>query len=253
MIVIAVAAVACPAIATNALPRASCPNIKGKYAKAVLKDQPLAYYRLDELTGPTACDSSGNGNAGTYESGITYGVKGALKYRKDKAVSADGTADPVSGPSLPLPGNASFSLEGWYHSTSTNDQMIVDYGHDGFHQVAGVGVWNADLLFIDLYADNMSWDVSPFGIDLRDGTWHLLDATYDSATMTFTGYVDGVMVGSRVNVNAMSFSGGIVRVGWWVDTVYNQPFDGLMDEVAVYAKALAAKRVKAHWKASHHR
>src|ERR1700686_3470359 len=48
------------------------------YAQAVLTDTPTFYYRLDESSGTTMADSSGNAHNAPYQSGRTYGAPGAL-------------------------------------------------------------------------------------------------------------------------------------------------------------------------------
>src|SRR4051794_24564026 len=77
------------------------------YPQAVLADHPAVYFRLDEASGPIAADSSGHGDDGTYQAGVTYGAAGALAATSDTAVSWRGGANaPVtaltqSGAGLP--------------------------------------------------------------------------------------------------------------------------------------------------------
>src|SRR5439155_683557 len=55
--------------------------LAASYSQTVLGDSPLVYYRLDETSGSTAADSSGNGRTGAYAaSGITYGGSTVLLY-----------------------------------------------------------------------------------------------------------------------------------------------------------------------------
>ncbi len=42
------------------------------YDAAVLADSPVAFYELNEESGPSASDSSGNSNTGTYSGGVTF-------------------------------------------------------------------------------------------------------------------------------------------------------------------------------------
>jgi hypothetical protein len=42
------------------------------YDAAVLADSPVAFYELNEESGPSATDSSGNSNTGTYSGGVTF-------------------------------------------------------------------------------------------------------------------------------------------------------------------------------------
>src|SRR5262245_26520218 len=48
------------------------------YAGVVLSDGPVGYWRLGELAGTTASDSSGNGRNGTYVLACALGQPGAL-------------------------------------------------------------------------------------------------------------------------------------------------------------------------------
>ncbi|HRE81049.1 MAG TPA: hypothetical protein PLN52_08375, partial [Opitutaceae bacterium] len=48
----------------------------GEGTKTVLRLKPLAYWRLNEFSGPIATDASGNHNVATFESAITYYLEG---------------------------------------------------------------------------------------------------------------------------------------------------------------------------------
>ncbi len=51
--------------------------VQASYISEVLSDNPLGYYQLNETSGTTAIDSSGNGQDGTYIGG-KKGVKSSL-------------------------------------------------------------------------------------------------------------------------------------------------------------------------------
>jgi hypothetical protein len=90
-------------------------------------------------------------------------------------------------------------------------------------------------------------------VNLYDGSWHYLAVTYDAATATVDAYVDALGLGAQhvaTGSGAFSLSSSPVRVGNWIDTVVNQPFNGGLDEVAVYPSALSAKTILAHYKAA---
>jgi Concanavalin A-like lectin/glucanases superfamily len=228
----------------------ACGTATGTYYKEVMSLHPLAYYRLDESAGLTACDDSGNGNSGTYAaSGVDYGVPGALKNSTDTAISAEGGANPVTVDSSSLPtGSPAFTMEGWFSTTSTQDQMLVDMGTNADTDgVVGLGVWNSDsLLYIDMFRDDVNFPI-PSKKVLSDGKWYFIAVTH-SAKGKVVGYLDGKSLGS-VTHGALDLQGQELRIGWWVDTVYNQPFIGSMDEVAVFPKALSATQVAAEYSA----
>ncbi len=86
-------AAAWPALATMAQPPNALPGTgekRGAYARAVLASSPLAYWRLEETRGPTARDSSGDGNDGRYFGHPMFGQKGAITSEPDRAVGLNG-------------------------------------------------------------------------------------------------------------------------------------------------------------------
>jgi hypothetical protein len=59
----------------------------GPYAKAVLASKPMAYWRLDDIAGTTAIDSSGHGRHARYEGGVAFYLPGP----DAPGLSADGS------------------------------------------------------------------------------------------------------------------------------------------------------------------
>jgi hypothetical protein len=70
------------------------------YSQVVLAKGPVGYWRLGEAAGPDAADSSGYGNAGTYNGSPSFGQPGAIVNDPDTAVGFNGpdTADYVDVP-----------------------------------------------------------------------------------------------------------------------------------------------------------
>ena len=57
-------------------PRRKVVETHGEYARAVLASTPFACWRMSELAGPTAADSSGSGRHGRYEDGVAFYLEG---------------------------------------------------------------------------------------------------------------------------------------------------------------------------------
>lgn len=250
-----------PAIASAATTSTCSVSVSDPYAKAVLADGPIAYYRLDDAAGSPMCDASTQANDGTYAaSGVTYGVPGALLKASDASVTANGTSGDIgdSDSNAALSGNSSFTYEAWFRSTGTvQSQALVDVGTSGNGNIAGLTTWpnspNDSTLGLDEYAGSNVWDTTTAGVNIYDGAWHYLVITYNATTDTVTGYADAHDLGAQTpNTNSKQFNlqPSPVRVGNWIDTVVNQPFNGGLDEVAVYPTALSSKRVLAHYKAA---
>ena len=249
------AAVSCGALASAPeAARAACPPASGDpYSTAVLADSPIAYYRLDEPSGPTLCDSSATATDGTYNaSGVTYGVGGALP--SDTAVRADGTNGVIgTGGASGITGNQSFTLESWYRRSGiAQAQSLVSFGATGLGQVAGLTTWVSNCggstsnVALDTFASSNCWSTTPRGINLFDARWHHLAIAYDATTGKATGYIDGLDLGAQTTAT-MNIVASSIRVGSWIDMIVNNPFIGDADEVAVYNKALPSSRVAAHY------
>jgi len=230
----------------------------------VLSDSPIAYFRLDESSGPTMCDSSASANNGTYVSGVHFGVPGAIAGDSAVAAVAQSSGVGTGGSGSGLTGDQSFTLEAWFHSTGTiRDQSLVSMGQAGEGNVAGLSTWTSDTgkgtpsqLVLDLYVgvENAStlpiWDTRAVGVNLWDGKWHYLAITYSAAADKVTGYVDGHDLGALTPVTSINLLASPIRVGYWLDTYINQGMIGDVDEVAVYPTALSPARVEAHFLAS---
>src|SRR3989440_1402067 len=72
---------------------AASPATAKTYNATVLADHPVAYWRMDETTGSTMADASGNANHGRYVGIYTLGQPGALA---GGAVAFDGQSGAAS-------------------------------------------------------------------------------------------------------------------------------------------------------------
>ncbi len=64
-----------------ARPRRHYQQSRGRAATALAKARPLAWWRMDEMSGTHAVDSSGNGRDGHYETAIAYFLEGPASER----------------------------------------------------------------------------------------------------------------------------------------------------------------------------
>jgi hypothetical protein len=75
---------------------------EGRYQQAIMKDGPVAYYRLDEAQGSAVSDSSGKGNHATLVGGVTRGVAGGILNSGNAAMAFDGTTGFIQLPTAPF-------------------------------------------------------------------------------------------------------------------------------------------------------
>jgi hypothetical protein len=84
-------------------------------------------------------------------------------------------------------------------------------------------------------------DVGAFGTAVLPlNTWTHIATTYDGATLVF--YVNGVQVSTLAQTGAMVTSSNPLQIGG--DSIYGQYFQGTIDEVRVYARALSAAEIQ---------
>jgi len=192
----------------------------------------VAAYSFNEGAGTKVADASGNNNIGTV-SGATWTTQG----RFGSALKFSGTGNLVqitSSPSLVL--TAAMTLEAWVNpSTVSNAWRDVIYkGNDNYYLMAS--------------SDNGSKPAGRAGLNklygsgaLTANVWTHLAATYDGATLRL--YVNGVQVSSSVVSGGITASGNPLQIGG--DSIYGQYFQGTIDEVRVYNRALSQTEIQA--------
>jgi hypothetical protein len=158
----------------------------------------------------------------------------------------DGVAGSIqesSGAGVPI-GSSTRSLEIWFKSLTATAQPLFNYGSAGsLSQFSAYLAGNQ----VQIKDGTETLTFTAAG-SLSDGAWHQLVVTYDGVTGVAV-YVDGAAVGS-----AQATSGSLATVldltGLEVgkDNVSGF-FNGTLDEAAVYATALSADRVAAHFAA----
>jgi Tol biopolymer transport system component len=214
------------------------------YGSAVSADHPIVYYRLDDTGCCVATDSSGHATNGTYaSSGISYGVPGLLTGDLDTAITTtfNGPAVTASDSTLPA-GSSARTVEFWERTTANPFQTFLSYGVANGGQLLMVSTRGATSLGLFGYTDDAIF-ATPY--PLNDGNPHHIAVAYDGG-VTVTGYVDGQQVGQGTLPSPLATPLGS---GLKVGAGFDGPFNGALDEVAIYAGALSPTQINAHWRA----
>jgi hypothetical protein len=239
------------------------------YARVVVADKPVAYWRLDEPdASTTATDAVGSfhgaylANAGTF----TYGAPNGIPNETNAAVGITGGAV-VSVPyALELNPYGNWSAEIWLKPSSLGTD-------GGDYRVVFSSQWN---LFPNPYhgwyvyqQPNHTFALAPqpgnFFIQARPndpangdllvaGKWYHLVITDDG--VAFRVYVNGEQRGSLSTATAgfipngvngdPSIQAGATVLGRRTDSAFN-PFLGTIDETAFYNYALSPTQVQLHY------
>ncbi len=217
--------------------------VLGVVSRGISADDPylMGWWRLDESSGTTAIDASGNDRHGVLVDGpvrITGVHGGALEFTGGNHVAVPGY-DGVLG-------TQSRTSMGWVNVTKTS-ASIITWGPTGSGTKWVMRTHNGPAnLRVECGQGNI-WGTT----DLVDGEWHHVaavledDGTPDNSEILLyvDGQLDPIDPGGRANAIKTS-SGGEFRIAYDLNNT-GRTFDGLMDDVRVYNRALSADEIRA--------
>ena len=210
------------------------------YASAVEATSGLvSFWRLGETSGTTAADSYGT-NPGTYVNSPTQGEPGSIAGDPTTAVGFSGTNQYVDVPYSASLNPSQFSVEAWADVTGGSGWRTVVASR--VNPNTGYGIYASPSNTWDF----LIWDNDTLtaltGPAITAG-WHYLVGTYNGSTASF--YVDGVMA-SSVSTGFQPNTTQALTIGM-SDGGTDYPFEGLLDDVAVYNIAISSGTVQQHY------
>ena len=264
-------------------PRRALSLNHGPYAKAVLASKPMAYWRLDDIKGPIALDSSGHGRHARYENGVAFWLPGPDAPGLSAGASINRAAHFAGGrlearlDSLP----ETYTVELWFwkglpnrarvgdnarRSAGVLVSLVLERGRAGStgDEIGVNGVMSRPGLpfLITALTDKVNVNNISYwagDTEIAPKTWHHV-ALVRSPGRRVAVYLDGKLEpeidgidglapanGPRVGRGAPDpalFIGG--RGGGGADS----RFEGKIDEVALYDRALTADEITAHFRAA---
>jgi hypothetical protein len=210
------------------------------YAAEVLADAPLLYWRLDELSGLSVDDASGNGNDGFVIDTIAWNASGAM-VGSTAAEFGGGRIESTDG--FDFTGTAPFSLEAWVQPVGVQVQyarlLSKDTNTGGIRQGWDVLFDNESIQFERWLDGSGSFANAVFP---DDGGFFHLTVTYDGTEMKL--YIDGVEKGSTGSTKSLPDTTKPFTLGAYNGT--SNAFAGVLDEIAVYDHVLTLPRIQAH-------
>ena len=195
----------------------------------------VAYWKFDEGSGAIVYDSSGNDNQGTIH-GATW-----TTGKFGNALSFDGKNDWVKVDSSKLlDTRAEITLEAWVNPKEEGAvHPILEY-NDGAH--AGVHVWQYSAwsnLFVN-FAHTSGWGIIEARGVMTTG-WQHITAVYDGTDGKL--YRNGELVATK-KIGAL-----LLRTSFdlYIGRRPTDPrhFNGLIDEVRIYNRALSKEEIRA--------
>jgi len=194
----------------------------------------VGYWKMDEASSPSV-DSSGNGNSGTWN-----GTADDATGKFGNAITLDGDSDYINvGSDSSLDQTTSVTIAAWVNpDTNAGWDVIyqrVDGTPNGYRmKISDTSKWafNPDASGDWLYSSD----------DASTDTWSHVVGTWDGSTSTL--YVNGVEINSQVDTGTpTSTTGETANIGSYGNGV-SQFFDGEIDDVRIYNRALSPKEVR---------
>jgi hypothetical protein len=199
-----------------------------------------AYWKLDEGSGSTAIDSSGNGRNGTLTN-VAYSADVPSSVEFEDPYSAQfnsGSSGRIISTPLSLNNYSEFTMAGWIYPTTSGSRVSLFGQNDIFE----FGFADNDTIICYTPKGEVMWDFTP-GTFLNN--WHhitCLATPYDLIM-----YIDGQNVASAaISSGSFGSSNDTFSIGAGVMDGGNAgAFTGNIDDVRVYSRGLTPNEMNA--------
>jgi hypothetical protein len=215
------------------------------FSAKLLATGPIAYWRLNETNSPTAANAGSDGveDVAGYIGGITLGQPGPqpsaypMFETNNYAPLFDGMSAYVNGPYQFVNNLPAFTIGGWICPTAAQGNRTGLFGQNdtmefGFSYGSTIQIWTP------------VGDVSA-NYPFANNTWHYVMAVGGNGKLSL--YFDGVLQ-SSTTVSAANFGESDYHFnigGGGVFDASGNFFNGKIDEVAVWFRALATNEITA--------
>ncbi|RVX42809.1 intein/RHS repeat-associated protein [Nonomuraea polychroma] len=224
------------------------------YRSSVLNSDPFGYWRLGEAAGATSGEDLGTGAGDLTYQGITLGQPGALAATTDTAATfAAGSVVKLPSNTIPHLGDQ-LSVETWFKTTQSGVIMAAGTAQNGSGLARGAMLYVGTDGKLRGSLDAVTTPVTSTGA-VNDGQWHHVALTVAGQDQTL--YLDGQQVGTMTGTvtswrTYATLGNGVTdpaKSPAVPAAVQAFPFQGQLDEVALYGKPLTAAEVAGHYAA----
>lgn len=205
-----------------------------------------AHWQLNESSGTSAADSSGNGRTGTVTgttSWVSAMCNNGFSFNGSTKIQASG-----------LMGNpANLTLMAWANLTTADSagSDIISLGDCAHLRLDEGGTTMRGIIY-----NGSAWVSVNLSQSFAGTGWHHFAFTFDDAANSLRLYIDGQLAATASTNSSISYSGqgSNTVIGRHGNGATNRDFTGIIDDVRVYNYALSAADILgiygklAHWK-----
>jgi hypothetical protein len=216
-------------------------RIASRYASAVLADDPVAYWPLNETDGARALDASGHGHEGSFVEAPRFASN--LGPRLGDGIELSGRPDGVVSSSTSWTNLSSFSVEVWAlpsRVTYAESALLVDKGNGWGLQILADG---RPAFALPFKAGRAIADTA-----LESGQLYHLVGTYEAGVISL--WVDGVLAAQdAAAAPAVAVTSEPIHAGRGLSPGGRFQYEGTLGHVAIYPRVLSQDRIRAHYAA----
>jgi len=192
------------------------------------------------LVGQWKLDGNAKDNTPYGNEGVVTGTSNVMDRggKANGAMSFNGTSDYIEIDNFNNPilmqgsESASWTLSAWLKGGTSG----VAVGKQGYN--SGI-MANANGYYFEIWPATGSSSIAVSSTTVDKNKWHLVTATYAARTMTL--YIDGVSMGTATGPSTMRSYNNVLGIG--SGGFGNWFFDGSIDDVRAYNRALTASEV----------
>ena len=202
---------------------------------------------MDEGAGTTAYDASDNGNDGTLTGGPVWTTDsppslggaggGSLKFD-----GVDDYVDAGSDSSLNMD-NSSYTLSAWVYPTEISDYNFIagaTSGNSYRYHAYSLLIYNSEYIMVGSNGTNSDTVMSISTVTSNE--WTHIVGVYNGTTQKI--YINGILDITESTAYNHTFRTSNFRIGR-ANTIFF--FDGSIDDVRIYNRALSAEEVRYHY------
>ncbi|MEW6184678.1 MAG: LamG-like jellyroll fold domain-containing protein, partial [Thermodesulfobacteriota bacterium] len=226
----------------NSIPTSSVANINWvRLVQSAAIPQPIAHWRLDEVTGTIASDASGNGHDGTLINGPLWSTG-----RITGALSFDGTNDHIIVQHNDALNTASLTIAGWVKLSGQGSNYQVLWlklqvnDSNGYFMI--VNSLNSAT------PSRLEWTVSKAGTYYQVfSTTVLTNNVWYHVAVTFSGTTSRIYVNGSLEGTNFAASKGTTTDPFYLgieDGDCCGPLNGILDDVRIYDRELTAAEIQ---------
>jgi hypothetical protein len=223
----------------------------GNFVRPANMTNNILLLHMNEQSG-NIIDSSGNSNNGSpiFFEGNEYNASGKFGASLDFEIT--GGVGPAEYINFSTPAQLNqlenqLTLEAWVKPESfPSDPTIIDKGTSLMSFYISSGATNALKFILDTSVGSPTTYSASTDMDVDQ--WYHLVATYNGSQIRL--YLNGVLdntPASRTGTVSTNNLDLIVGSGWSGSNPLGFPFDGLIDEVAIYNRSLSAQEIEEHY------